>query len=243
MEKCAIIKFVNYNTATLNRAKRLSRYIKALSRTNEKYVATQYISKANAEHGLQVIEDRWKPKGKRSFKQGILSFGVSCNEFSPEEALKMTEETLQYYRHLPWLAAVHINKPQHLHAHFLLGMTSIFDGKKYSQGPSDLQKFKRYYNSIARKHGLPLVHGYGMDAHADSSAQTLNPQVVRVDVHNKPEWHYPENTWNTLNPSQLGVPSYPASIYPQPQQTKGIFDDYREDFGRFFLLGYEKGNL
>ena len=241
MEKCAIIKFVNYSLATLEKARRFSMYVRALSRTNDNYVIANYISKSNVEHGLKVIEERWKPKGTRSFKQGILSFGVNCNEFSPEEALEVTEETLQYFHQLPWLAAVHINKPQHLHAHFLLGMTSIFDGKKYSQGPSDLQKFKQYYNSIARKHGLPLVHGHGMDPQADLSPQTLNPNVVYVDTQNQPEYYAPVVTLDATYPRN--APSYPAPIYLQPQQMKGIFDDYCEDFRRFFLLGYGKGNL
>ena len=242
MEKCAIIKFVNYNETTTDRARQLSRYIKALSRTDEKYIATQYISKANVEHGLRIIEDRWKPKGTRSFKQGILSFGVSCNEFSPKEALKMTEETLQYFHHLPWLAAVHTNKPQNLHAHFLLGMTNISDGKKYSQGLNELKKFKCYYNTIAHKYGLPLVHGYGIETTMDSHIPILNPNVVCVDIQNKPEYYQPAALFNYLSP-QPNISSCPSPVYQHPLEASWIFNSFREDYQRFFLLGYRKGNL
>lgn len=152
-----ICKFINYKTPTLERAYRLSAYMQALSRTNPTHVVTNYISKTNAANDIETIEKRWQPRGHRSFKQGIISFGLGQNELPADKALKVTEETLRFFDYYPWLAVVHINKPDRIHSHFLLGTTNVHTGKKLSQGPKDLRKFKEYASQIAEKYDLPRI--------------------------------------------------------------------------------------
>ena len=155
----AIIKFVNYaDNANSTRAERLSKYLQLLERTDEDLITGNYIDKKNVAHGLEVIEKNFNPRGHRSFKQGIISAGVSCKEFSPTEFLELMSKLLtDFFKGYPYLAAVHTNKPKHLHSHFLLGMTNVLTGKKFSQSKRDLQNFKDYYDELAKQYNLPLI--------------------------------------------------------------------------------------
>lgn len=155
----AIIKFVNYaDNANPTRAERLSKYLQLLQRTDENLIVGNYIDKKDVAHGLEVIEKNFTPRGHRSFKQGIISAGVSCKEFAPTEFLKFMSKLLtDFFRGYPYLVAVHTNKPSRLHSHFLLGMTNVLTGKKFSQSKRDLQSFKDYYDELAKQHKLPLT--------------------------------------------------------------------------------------
>ena len=155
----AIIKFVNYaDNANPTRAERLSKYLQLLQRTDENLIISNYIDKKDAAHGLEVIEKNFNPRGHRSFKQGIISTGISCKEFAPTEFLKFMSKLLtDFFRGYPYLAAVHTNKPSRLHSHFLLGTTNVLTGKKFSQSKRDLQNFKDYYDELAKQYNLPLT--------------------------------------------------------------------------------------
>ena len=155
----AIIKFVNYaDKANPTRAERLSKYLQLLERTDENLITSNYIDKKDIAHGLEVIEKNFNPRGHRSFKQGIISTGVSCKELSPTEFLKFMNELLtNFFKGYPYLAAVHTNKPERLHSHFLLGMTNVLTGKKFSQSKRDLQNFKDYYDELAKQYKLPVT--------------------------------------------------------------------------------------
>jgi len=171
----AIIKFVNYaDNANPTRAERLSKYLQLLERTEENLIISNYIDKKDAAHGLEVIEKNFNPRGHRSFKQGIISTGISCKEFAPTEFLKFMSKLLtDFFKGYPYLAAVHTNKPARLHSHFLLGMTNVLTGKKFSQSKRDLQNFKDYYDELATQYKLPLTKiGDNPQTNFDEEAET-----------------------------------------------------------------------
>ena len=152
-----ITKFVNYSNASPRRAEKFSRYLKHLSKTNSDYMATNYLDRDNVERSIKVIERKWKPRGSRSFKQGILAYGVPVGEYPVEKIMKFNRELLQKtFPDFPWMFAIHTNK-YFLHSHFLLVTTNVLTGKKLSQSPKDLQAFKDQYDELALKYGLPVL--------------------------------------------------------------------------------------
>lgn len=152
-----ITKFVNYSNASPRRAEKFSRYLKHLSKTNSDYMVTNYLDRDNVERSIKVIERKWKPRGSRSFKQGILAYGVPVGEYPVEKIMKFNRELLQKtFPDFPWMVAVHTNK-RFLHSHFLLVTTNVLTGKKLSQSPRDLQAFKDQYDELALKYGFPVL--------------------------------------------------------------------------------------
>ena len=152
-----IVKFVNYSDSSPRRAKRLSKYLQHISKTSTHYVGTNYLNCNDVEGSIKIFESKWKTRGTRSFKQGILAHGVPTDEYSAEEISKFNKELLQRnFPQFPWMFVVHTNKPL-LHSHFLLATTNVLTGKKLTQSPIDLQTFKDCYDDLAPAYGLPVI--------------------------------------------------------------------------------------
>lgn len=239
MDERAILRFVNYKAPTAGRAKRLSTYLSQLTRTEVQYIAAHYMSPVNAVHSLRVIEARWKPKGARMFKQGILSFGASCAELEPSKALAVTKDVLGYFGSYPWLAAVHVNKPDHIHAHFLLGMTNVHTGVKYSQSPRELQQFREHYNQVARQNSLPTLNGVEeQNTLCRSEAITeASRHAVTMKGGDEDDEVLP---WSCSPPPAMPMNAVAlAPLVPNPLEVFG--DRFRTDFAYYFNLGNMKG--
>ncbi len=182
-----ITKFVNYSDSSPKRAEKFSRYLKHLSKTNSDYMATNYLDRDNVERSIKVIERKWKPRGSRSFKQGILAYGVPVGEYPVEKIMKFNRELLQKtFPDFPWMFAIHINK-YFLHSHFLLVTTNVLTGKKLSQSPKDLQAFKDKYDELALKYGLPVLKRYNPVLPVTSLVSTTsnnlnNEYVVKPEI-------------------------------------------------------------
>lgn len=236
MDNCPIIKFVNYRVASVERAKRLSLYLKQLTRTEPDYILSRYISKTNSAHSLRVIEDRWHPLGDRSFKQGILSFGATCEELRPTKALGVTQEILEYFVDFPWLAAIHTNKPEHIHAHFLLGMTNVRTGRKYSQSPQELRRFREHYNVVAGKNSLPLLKDKGELGRSLSC--DISPKASKCAAAEEGGDEIEEMVpWACSPPPAMPVSA--VAFAPLESNPLEIFGErFRNDFASYFSLGY-----
>ena len=258
MDKRAILRFVNYSTPTPTRASRLANYLQQLSRTEERYLATNYLSKNDAKRSLEIIEKRWNPKGHRSFKQGIISFGASIEELSPDNALDIIRKTLAYFEQYPWLAAIHTNKPSHIHAHFLLGMTSVLEGRKYSQSPRELQLFREHYDKIAQKNHLPLLNPTNKLPITKKEYVSESPEITPYVDYGQPSnasptlFTWPQtmfpmpmaSTYNTTyhNASRsVGYSTYPEQTPILHGQEREIFEEFRQDFWKCVELGIMKG--
>lgn len=236
MESHAIAKFINYRTASVERARRLSSYIKQLTRTEPEYVLSQYISKANSEHSLRIVEGRWHPMGDRSFKQGVLSFGATCEELQPTKALGITKEILEYFADFPWLAAIHTNKPEHIHTHFLLSTTNVRTGRKYSQSPQELRQFREHYNEVASKNSLPLLKEKG--EWGKSSSCGFAPEAGKYAVAMEGGDEVEEVvSWACSPPPAMPVSA--VAFAPLESNPLEIFGErFRNDFASYFSLGY-----
>ena len=143
------------------------------------------------------------------------------------KAVQITKDVLDIFNCYPWLAAVHINCPHRVHTHFLLGCIDLRTGRKLSQSKRDLLQFKEHYNSIAKKHGIPLVRGYGLEQPQSLAEEDVSNEIVSDVV--------------TIDSSPLYVTNYPNPVTPPPHQGNdagSILTDFKKDFAMYFSFGY-----
>lgn len=158
----AILKWVNYKKTSLEGLEKTVQYIcnpKASPRSWQHY---SFLSPTDPVRAMAAIDRRYKknPDG-RLYKQGIISFGCEVNEENMNRGFHMVKELLKQYRGIyPYIVALHTNVKKRLHAHFVMGMTSMRDGQKFSQAPEDLQSFNRWYKRLAMENRMPPLKGY-----------------------------------------------------------------------------------
>ncbi len=225
MAKSAIVKFVNYPDAGMEKSEKVAKYICSPSRTESKLIFSHCLDRNDVTNSFHTIENRWQPKGTRLFKHGIFSFGDP--KMDPTKAVQITKDVLDIFNCYPWLAAVHINCPQRVHTHFLLGCIDLRTGRKLSQSKRDLLQFKEHYNSIAKKHGIPLVRGYGLEQPQSLAEEDVSNEIVSDVV--------------TIDSSPLYVTNYPNPVTPPPHQGNdagSILTDFKKDFAMYFSFGY-----
>lgn len=225
MAKNAIVKFVNYADSSMEKAGKVAKYICSSRRTEGKLIFSHCLDRSDVIGSFHTIEQRWHPQGSRFFKHGIFAFGDP--EMDPTKAVQISKDVLEVFACYPWLAAVHINCPQRVHAHFLLGCIDLRNGKKLSQSKRDLLRFKEHYNRVAKRHGIPLVRGYGLEQLSPHAEKKVGNEIVSDAV---PVDSYP-----------VYVANYPEPVTPLPHQgndVESIFTDFQKDFSMYFSLGY-----
>ena len=147
---------INYkNGANEHRFRKSVEYITNPQKVKSVKIMTNYMDCVNPCKSLGIIEKRWDNENMkgRLFKHGIISFGVK--DIKCVTAKDVLVETLKYYDDYPWIAALHSDVPNRLHAHFLLMMRNVKNGHKFSQSHSDLRDFRKHYHITARKRDLP----------------------------------------------------------------------------------------
>ena len=158
----AILKWVNYKKTSLEGLEKTVQYICNPKASPRSWQHHSFLSSKDPVRALAAIDRRYKknPDG-RLYKQGIISFGCEVNEENMNKGFHMVKELLKQYRGTyPYIVALHTNVKSRLHAHFVLGMTSMRDGQKFSQSPEDLQAFNRLYKKIAIETRMPPLKGY-----------------------------------------------------------------------------------
>lgn len=238
MEKFAIMRLFNYENANIAKAKKVSDYIQSPKRTAPAYVFGHGLDVKDVCKSLETIESRWKPKGSRLFKHGVLSFGQP--DLTPEKAVEVTKEILDFFKDYPWLAAVHINCPHRVHSHFLLGCINLLTGRKYSQGVRELQLFKDFYGNVANRHGLPVPKNWHGQVRTEKTVK--NPLIVTVS--DKPIGNPSPCMGSTIPPQPLQLQPFVSSYVPQNcsqvNVVQEILDWYADDFRWYFMMGAMK---
>ena len=225
MANPAIVKIINYASADMEKADKVTHYICSPKRTEVDFILSHCINCNDVASSFRAIENRWHPKGHRLFKHGIFSFGDP--EMVPSKAVQITKDVMEIFGSYPWLAAIHTNCPKRIHAHFLLGCIDLRTGKKLSQSKQDLMRFKEHYNCVATKHGIPLVRGYGLEQPQSLAEEDVSNEIVSDVV--------------TIDSSPLYVTNYPNPVTPPPHQGNdagSILTDFKKDFAMYFSFGY-----
>ena len=171
--KHAILKWINYKDANMEKLKDKIQYIADPKSSPDKYQKGYWLSEANPLHGIEVINRRWSPKGSRTFKHGIFSFGIP--ELTADKAFSVSDEILRYYtENYPMLMCIHTNITRRIHCHFLMGMVNARTGKKFEQSPKEFERFREHFSSVLLKNGLRPLKGATIES-VNSKIELLEP--------------------------------------------------------------------
>lgn len=163
-----IIKFIDGSNDDVNFLRDMYEYITVPSKTDGGRLVSAYACRVE-----KAIEDMITCKRayhKTDGKQGehlVISFPSDFDK-TPEELLDIIREIVStVYPEYQSVFAVHLDS-NHLHSHILINSVSYKDGKKFSQGPPDLNRAKLKMNDILYKHGVDIIRAKPLDFISES---------------------------------------------------------------------------
>ena len=230
----SIMRWMNYADAGIEQFERSTQYIFKEKSSPAKYRGSYNLSVSNPSAGLEIIQDRWKPRGNRIFKHGVISFGV--RNLLPDKAMDVTNEILQIYNGYPMLYAIHTDIPRRIHAHFIMCMTNVFTGKKFEQDYNEFERFRNHYNETVIKNGLPSLKGYKLNDAEE--LKTVSTGLVNIQ-NNIGDNEFLQNDGACINhPYSCESMSFSTpKIQSSDLILNQVFDKYRTDFNMFYNLG------
>lgn len=152
-----IIKFINSSNYGKNYLKDTYEYITAPSKTdNGRLVTTCGVAGEDPVAWMLTVKRLWHKTNGKQGEHFIVSFPEDFDK-TPEDLLEIMYEIVDtnFYGYSA-VIAVHLDAI-HLHSHVLLNSVSCVTGKKFSQGPSDLNKLKLKINEILHNHGINII--------------------------------------------------------------------------------------
>lgn len=170
----SIIKFVNGRNDSHDYLSCAIDYITDATKTDGgTLVATQSCSRSNALDDILVNKVlHHKSHGKQGV-HFVLAFPPAGNAKSPAEVLNVTKEIVSaVYPDYLAVMAVHTDSKA-LHSHVILDAVNAVTGKKFSQGPGDLNRVKQKTNGILKAHGFEIIRMSTNDFvdHTDHSSE------------------------------------------------------------------------
>lgn len=174
----AIMRWINYKNTSLEGFEKARQYICNPESSPDKWQQYSCLHADRAMRDLEVIERRWHDEIKgRLYKHAIISFGVP--DMEPKEAFAVMEDILSLYRgKFPYLFGIHTNIPSRIHAHCLMGMTNLQNGKRFEQSPQELRRFQEHCNNVLEAFGLPLLKGKNQKAISDSELPSDDGKIA-----------------------------------------------------------------
>ena len=98
----------------------------------------------------------WRKEGKQ-YEHFVLAFPPNRNQHSAEEILQVTSEIVDtVYPEFMAVISVHTDSLI-LHSHVVLDALNAVTGKKFSQGPGDLNRVKQKTNSMLQTAGFEII--------------------------------------------------------------------------------------
>ena len=154
----SILRFVNGRNNTSSFLREQVEYIIDQVKTDGgTLVATQGCSRKNPLADILTNKRlHQQPHGKQSvhFVLSCASNGVAK---SPSDLLKVTQEIVRtVYPDYLAVMAVHTDSKV-VHSHVVLDAVNAVTGKKFSQGPGDLNRVKQKTNGILKAHGFEII--------------------------------------------------------------------------------------
>lgn len=248
--KYSILRLINYKeSADAHRFKKSTDYVMNHTKTNDgKWVKGHCLKLDDPLKSLRALEEHWHNESLagRLFKHGIISFGSP--DLKPEDAMAIMEDTLKYYKHFPYLWALHTDVPGRLHAHFILGMRNMVSGKKFTQSKADLLDFRRHYHKVSLGFKLLGLKDFRQKDDNQGRVTTLSNDIYIPRAYDSmpyPELQYsvPQTAYGNTIETQVysqRPQSQAASMFGRNFASQ-LFDDIRDDFHSFFEIGLYGG--
>ena len=124
---------------------------------NGQLVFTQGCSHKNAVDDMFLNKLLHHKTGGKQGIHGVFAFPPSGNARSPADILNVTRNIVStVYPEFLAVMAVHTDS-RVLHSHVILDSVNAVTGKKFSQGPGDLNRVKAKANGILKAHGFEII--------------------------------------------------------------------------------------
>ncbi len=222
----SVMRWINYKTADLKAFEKSAQYILNPKSAPEAYQRGYKISTSDPRRSMEIIEKRWKPRGDRNFKHGVFSFGMP--DLDAKHALAVTDEIMKiYYPEYPILYAVHTNIPRRIHAHFVMGMTNVYTGKKFEQDMAEFNRFRDHYNKTLVRNGMMPLKGH----HSTNQDCSDTKCAIKSHMDEFDSFDYRQD-YSGFVPSV-----YRPIVAQQDFNLHRFFDQQMEHFMKFYNLG------
>jgi len=178
----AIVKFNNSRNSRGSRRDKLKRsieYIVDKKKTYPYLIGGLGVDEENALERMQTVKNYYGKEGGREHIHFCVSFEGECDT----EAVYYIAETIaSFYSGYQILYAVHLNT-NNTHIHFVLNTVCVENGYKFTQSPSELQKFKEYVQNIVERSGIEMKETYIYeDYYDDYDYEEENYNVRRNNI-------------------------------------------------------------
>ena len=159
----AILKFINGRNNNRGDLSDIINYTTDPAKTEGgKLVSTLGCSRSDPVRDIENNKMAWHKEGKQ-YEHFVLAFPPNGNQHTAEEILRITSEIVEtVYADFMAVISVHTDSLI-LHSHVVLDSLNAVTGKKFSQGPGDLNRVKQKTNSILKAHGFEIIQASAND--------------------------------------------------------------------------------
>ena len=153
----AILKFINGRNKSREDLEDIINYTTDPAKTEGgNLVRTLGCSCSDPLRDIENNKMAWHKEGKQ-YEHFVLAFPPNGNQHSAEEILRVTSEIVEtVYPEYMAVISVHTDSLI-LHAHVVLDALNAVTGKKFSQGPGDLNRVKQKTNSMLQAAGFEII--------------------------------------------------------------------------------------
>ena len=154
----AILKFINGSNKGSQYMQGVYDYITAPAKTdNGTLVATHGCSKEHTLEDILTNKIMWHKTHGKQGEHFVLALAPCVGSKSSLEILSVVKEIVAtVYPENMAVIAVHTDS-KYIHGHVLLDAVNAVTGRKFSQGPADLNRVKQKANNILKKHGFEII--------------------------------------------------------------------------------------
>ena len=154
----AVLKFINGANNTPDALRAICVYTTDTAKTNGgTLIATQGCS---SEHPVEDMLSNKRLHNKthgKQYEHFVLAPCPNGSDKSPEDVLKAVKEIVAtVFPENMAVITVHTDTKV-VHAHTVLDAVNAVTGRKFSQGPADLNRVKQKANNILKKHGFEII--------------------------------------------------------------------------------------
>lgn len=153
----AILKFINGRNKSREDLEDIINYTTDPAKTEGgNLVRTLGCSRSDPLRDFENNKMAWHKEGKQ-YEHFVLALPPNGNQHSAEEILRITSEIVDtVYPEYMAVISVHTDSLI-LHAHVVLDALNAVTGKKFSQGPGDLNRVKQKTNSMLQAAGFEII--------------------------------------------------------------------------------------
>lgn len=154
----AVLKFINGSNDTPDSLKTICDYTAAKAKTNDgKLVATYGCSPEHPVEDMLANKRLHNKTHGKQYEHFVLAPCPNGSDKSPEDILRVTKEIVAtVFPENMAVITVHTDTKV-VHSHAVLDSVNAVTGRKFSQGPSDLNRVKQKVNDILKRHGFEII--------------------------------------------------------------------------------------